>query len=144
MNAELLQALMAGLNQSAPAADNRLQLLQGLLQQLQGPSTNPHSDPEKRARAKARARRVLRRNAELERRVALLARALGACDCWGEDPACEHCAGRGRAGAYACNPELFALFVLPAVRASEMQRPHSPAVSPDQEPPKQHPQQEKS
>jgi hypothetical protein len=53
----------------------------------------------------------------LRERNDLLAAALGACYlCWGEDPACTHCAGTGRPGAALPDRQLFAALVLPGVR----------------------------
>lgn len=46
-----------------------------------------------------------------------LADALGACRiCWGGDPACAACRGRGRAGSARPDPKLFEELVAPAVR----------------------------
>ena len=46
-----------------------------------------------------------------------LAAALGACPaCWGGDPACPGCAGRGKAGSTVPDLELFGELVVPAVR----------------------------
>jgi hypothetical protein len=46
-----------------------------------------------------------------------VAAALGACPgCWGEDPACRWCRGRGRPGSMPPDPDAFELLVLPAVR----------------------------
>jgi hypothetical protein len=54
---------------------------------------------------------------ELRERNDILATALGACYlCWGEDPACEICRGRGRPGASMPNGELFTKLVIPAAR----------------------------
>jgi hypothetical protein len=46
-----------------------------------------------------------------------LAAALGACNlCWGEDPQCGDCGGRGCPGFATPQPKLFAEIVLPAAR----------------------------
>jgi hypothetical protein len=46
-----------------------------------------------------------------------LAWALGACClCWGRDPDCRNCRGRGRPGFSMPDEKLFAEFVMPAVR----------------------------
>lgn len=118
MDATLMQALAAGLGQNDPALASRLEMLQKLLHQAQ-PQPAPGADFEqRRARARERIRRTLQRNSQLERRCALLARALGACDCWGEHAHCQDCRGRGRAGYYAIDRELFALLVQPAIPAA--------------------------
>ena len=54
---------------------------------------------------------------QLRQRNDLLAAALGGCYlCWGEDPACENCAGRGRPGSSLPDARAFRACVLPAVR----------------------------
>ncbi len=50
----------------------------------------------------------------------VLAAALGACDCWGEDDACPTCGGDGSAGWVPPDPELFDEYVAPAVRRSTL------------------------
>ncbi|WP_116948896.1 hypothetical protein [Jiangella endophytica] len=47
---------------------------------------------------------------------AVLAAALGACVCWGQDPGCPVCAGRGGSGWSDPDRELYAEYVAPAVR----------------------------
>ncbi|MEU8365253.1 hypothetical protein AB0C27_55485 [Nonomuraea sp. NPDC048882] len=49
-------------------------------------------------------------------RNVLLAAALGACECWGEDAGCPGCGGEGAAGWVPPDPELYAEYVVPAVR----------------------------
>jgi hypothetical protein len=49
-------------------------------------------------------------------RCVLLAAALGACDCWGEDPGCEDCSGAGAVGWVPPEPEVYEEYVAPAVR----------------------------
>lgn len=48
--------------------------------------------------------------------VVMLAGALGACDCWGQDGACPICSGQGSPGWVDPNTELFDQYVAPAVR----------------------------
>jgi hypothetical protein len=44
-----------------------------------------------------------------------LAHAVGACSfCWGEDPSCRACRGRGKPGVFEPDPVLFEKYVLPA------------------------------
>jgi len=45
----------------------------------------------------------------------LLASALGACECWGDDTDCRRCAGLGTSGWLEPDADLFQLFVGPAV-----------------------------
>jgi hypothetical protein len=51
----------------------------------------------------------------VERNV-LLAAALGACDCWGTDPACDICAGEGSPGWTEPDHRLYVEYVEPATR----------------------------
>lgn len=46
----------------------------------------------------------------------LLAAALGACTCWGEDPACGDCSGAGGVGWFPPDPQLYDEYVAPATR----------------------------
>jgi hypothetical protein len=67
---------------------------------------------------------------ELANRNSLLAAALGACDCWGEDVDCPFCEGHGGPAWAAPDRRLFAEFVYPAVRALSIQRrPLRPALA---------------
>lgn len=54
---------------------------------------------------------------ELLERNSVLAAALGACDCWGEDAGCDICRGTGEPGSMLPDRRLFARFVQPALRA---------------------------
>jgi hypothetical protein len=47
----------------------------------------------------------------------VLAAALGACGCWGEDPKCQLCAGAGAPGWTLPHRDLYAHYILPAVTA---------------------------
>jgi hypothetical protein len=53
----------------------------------------------------------------LERNLALAA-ALGACDCWGQEPGCPICDGAGGPGWLPPDSQLFAAYVYPAMRAA--------------------------
>lgn len=53
----------------------------------------------------------------LEQTQANFAYALGACAfCWGEDPHCRACRGRGAPGAFELDVALFEELILPALR----------------------------
>ena|SRR5437899_7948251 len=53
----------------------------------------------------------------------LLASALGACClCWGEDPTCRMCRGKGRPGFTRPDEALLREFVLPAIKMLKAQR----------------------
>ena len=57
----------------------------------------------------------------------LLAAALGACDCWGDDLGCRSCAGEGRPGWKPPDPQLYDELVAPAVaRVAGAARPVRP------------------
>jgi hypothetical protein len=45
----------------------------------------------------------------------LLAAAVGACDCWGEDPSCPICSGEGSAGWTEPDTRLYDEYIKPAV-----------------------------
>jgi hypothetical protein len=50
----------------------------------------------------------------IQDRNLLIASALGACECWGEDPGCPNCAGQGKSGWNQPDPSLYGEFVEPA------------------------------
>jgi hypothetical protein len=58
-------------------------------------------------------------------RNVLLAAAVGACDCWGQEPNCPICSGEGSAGWLQPDPRLYAEYVEPAVLRSRSQGNHS-------------------
>ncbi|MBF2000369.1 MAG: hypothetical protein IGS38_06580 [Synechococcales cyanobacterium M58_A2018_015] len=60
---------------------------------------------------------------EMEVRNDELAAALGACYlCWGEDPECPECQGKGQPGSIEPEWELFREWVLPAIKAVQVAR----------------------
>jgi len=68
----------------------------------------------------------------LRETVDTLAAALGACaECWGEDPTCRWCRGRGRPGFAPPEPAAFDQLVVPAVRAHTLQRRRSAGIAVD-------------
>jgi hypothetical protein len=54
-----------------------------------------------------------------------LAAALGACECWGEDPGCPWCDGLGSPGWTPPDRRLFAFYVHPAIHALRGTEPPS-------------------
>jgi hypothetical protein len=54
----------------------------------------------------------------------VLAAALGACDCWGQDPECAICSGDGSAGWTEPDARLYAEYVEPAARRYAAERSH--------------------
>jgi hypothetical protein len=68
----------------------------------------------------------------LRERCDLLASTLGACClCWGQDPDCRACRGRGKPGYAIPDETLFGKFVLPAMRVLRAQKvkPNHPAAA---------------
>jgi hypothetical protein len=64
-----------------------------------------------------RLRELTQELADLREVNDTVAAALGACGaCWGGDPRCAACAGRGQAGFAAPDPALFRELVVPAIR----------------------------
>ncbi len=59
----------------------------------------------------------LGRYEELIERNSALAAALGACDCWGQQPDCPFCDGAGAPGWVLPERQLFRSYVYPAVKA---------------------------
>jgi hypothetical protein len=91
-------------------------------------------EPERpRAAREARAARIREQlgamRDELERRRAIcdeLAAALGACACWGDEPACAECGGRGRPGCFVPDRRAFGAWITPAIeRLRRRARPHT-------------------
>ena len=62
---------------------------------------------------------------ELIERNSVLAAALGACDCWGEQLDCAFCDGAGAPGWVLPDRQMFATYVYPAVRAFKKLGPPS-------------------
>jgi hypothetical protein len=125
-----LKALLDGLGDQNPAA--RL-LAQHLAEQE---ARRAESPPERGGsgedlEAHLAAVEALRAHAEaveeelrcLRGRVEELAFALGACPlCWGDDPACRSCRGRGRPGHACPDGRAFRTYVVPAARMWRAQR----------------------
>lgn len=67
----------------------------------------------------------------LRERTDALASALGACClCWGQDPECRFCHGRGAPGFALPDESLLAELVLPAIRILQAHRVRNAAFSP--------------
>jgi hypothetical protein len=97
---------------------------------------------EQAAQASENAVRELRRQVEsmfaelktLRERTDTLAAALGACClCWGQDPECRFCHGRGTPGFVMPDESLLAQLVLPAIRILQAIRGRNAAFSPRQQ-----------
>src|SRR6185436_6642355 len=98
--------------------DPRLRMLLQLMPQSQSAAVT--DEPT----ARVVPRRVLERAARLRaaydslaERNAALADALGACPlCWGEEPGCRRCEGRGVPGSVDADPDRFRELIVPALR----------------------------
>ena len=113
-----LEAVLYGLLPDPKGfADRVLQQLQErLTAQPQAPETAAAEDPEVYD--------------GLVHRNLLLASALGACECWGEDAGCATCAGEGNAGWIEPDRHLYRELVVPATRRlAARKRPPSPQSS---------------
>ena len=96
--------------------DPRLRLVAEL---MRARSQSPPAEPLEGTLERLRAQHERLRSAylSLRGRDEQVAAALGACaSCWGEKPTCRYCRGEGAPGAFMPDWELFALFVMPAVR----------------------------
>ena len=60
---------------------------------------------------------------ELVERNVVLASALGACDCWGDDVDCLICDGEGRPGWLPPDPQLYAIYVRPLTHRTNASPP---------------------
>lgn len=117
------------------ARDNpQLQAMMALMEQMKAGNSEKESRAEReliacRTRLSKAASRIKQLTEEVEELLeeisALehfeedLSQALGACTfCWGEDPTCRGCRGRGKPGSFEPDPALFEKFVLPAFRRS--------------------------
>jgi hypothetical protein len=102
--------------------------VKGFAQLLVSALRDDDDDVEDHAARRARKRRAaMQRVARFQRmfqymsdRNVFVAGALGACECWGADAACQRCGGRGVSGYHEPDPAAFDLLVLPLVR----RRPH--------------------
>jgi hypothetical protein len=75
------------------------------------------------ASTEAEPETILAELKEIRSRCDDLALALGACPlCWGKDPECRACRGRGHPGFSVPDRKLFVEFVLPAVRTLKAQK----------------------
>lgn len=160
MNQELLMALLGG-SQAVPSAElvaglgvqgPQAELLARVLserrerleRELSGSPDGPHAPvPDSHAALlewSAAAREELSelhsQTETLRLRLDGLSAALGACpSCWGEDPHCRLCRGRGAPGFLPPDETAFGLYVIPAVRALRRERPvlapHRAAPAPE-------------
>ena len=134
----LLEQLMAARSGSGPDAtallseheDPRVRLLAQLWSKAEAekasePAAGEAGEEEPRSAESLRAELRLQRQMrslllEVEHLREVndnLAAALGACYlCWGDDPDCAICRGRGVPGAGPPDPELFAHYVSPVIR----------------------------
>lgn len=120
VNPQMEQILQTLINNrsSEPVEDNLLEKEDELIAEELEDIPPPSADRQKRV--VGRIRKVLvrmKRELEYYRKAnETLAEALGACFCWGEEPSCEVCQGRGQPGFNRPVTELYERWVLPASR----------------------------
>src|SRR5215208_2849276 len=86
-------------------------------------STSLSGDEHQRYQRREKVRLLLGELEELWERNEMLAAALGACaQCWGGDPDCPGCQGRGAPGTEIPDAQLFAACVVPAARRVRAER----------------------
>lgn len=119
---------------NAGANDPRLAMLTKLMSQ-RGPTVIDNEDTDAAEQAKQRQAEIRRERARRIRALRVLAKrmyaelevlrersdafaaAIGACPiCFGDDPVCEECAGSGRPGSAAPDPDAWRQFVAPALK----------------------------
>jgi len=103
--------------QLAGGGDERMKLISQLLaSRKQADEREGEEELSSERRKDEQALRFLRRlNSEL-------ARAAGACVCWGKRPTCSICRGAGRAGFHAPDERLFLAYFGPLLRQLGMLR----------------------
>ncbi len=122
LNAALLAHLGEGTDQDAVRA-----VVERLLQQSTGANQARAQEGVGTEDSLGRLRWLLGAAREqmelLQARSDGLASALGACGlCWGNDPVCMQCAGRGRPGWTRPDPAAFALWIEPALQKMTFSR----------------------
>jgi hypothetical protein len=138
-NGQSQQALVEGLLSDPNTLNPKQQLVLQYLQQVNQLSAEEDNyvdeinnetmlepglmDEEHRPRSKQTKERIRRKIIEMQveleelrHRNEVFAHALGACVCWGNDPECVECGGRGGPGYFEVNQELFEEFVKPAIK----------------------------
>ena len=113
-----LEELLARFGTGDSASAKKLRLLVQLMNGRRSEDAETQARSERRQQLRRRIARLQREHRRLARRSRRLAEALGACYCWGEDPRCRRCRGRGAPGAMAPNPEAFAALIMPALAAA--------------------------
>jgi hypothetical protein len=84
---------------------------------LAGDDSEDEDRAQRRRRAARRLRRMQRGMRRLAERNARAAEALGACECWAEDPGCRRCQGMGLPGYYEPDRPAFDALVAPLLRS---------------------------
>lgn len=106
-------ALVESVGQGNPMVKHVTDLLMSALGDDDEAEEKEKERQQRRLRAQQRLRRIQRVIRTHGRRNAFLAGALGACECWGEDPACRVCDGEGQAGLFEPDPAAFEAIVAP-------------------------------
>lgn len=106
-------AKIAAQTGASPETIEKAMLLKRLLNDGDIAKSTDAEIDRKRHKLLNRIRTMQREHEKLQSRCDALAEALGACYCWGEDPKCRGCRGRGHPGALAPEPDKFDEYVLP-------------------------------
>ena len=107
--------------------DPKMQMLAQLMANSQKPDDTAKSN--KIAKLKNKVRILFNRVKKLEHQKnhllkyidffldvnASFSSAVGACECWGEDPECEKCSGEGVPGHFEVNQEAFNTYIKPSL-----------------------------
>ena len=111
--------------------DPQIKLLANYLAQRSAEESSSEIDKEEARAQKSRTERRLLQKLkdmrlelqELRERNDTLAEALGACYlCWGDDPYCEICRGRGSPGCFEPDRELCSQYIVPVARRLKKQK----------------------
>ena len=135
MNNNMQDPVAAMINQMA-SKNPKAQMIAHLMAQQasQGDNGNGSSENEK---TKGQTKKLLNINLELKKKIqklikekkqilryldffidvnAAFSSAVGACECWGGDPDCEKCGGKGVPGYFELDQEQFDYYVRPSFK----------------------------
>lgn len=137
-NDNLMAALM---EQMGGNNNSKMEMLAKILaQQNNQPQNTAQPQPANGDKYKGQARKLMALNKELKDKLLLLKKqkeqllqyldyfievnavfssAVGACECWGDDPQCEKCRGQGKPGAFAIQQEAFQYYIRPALKQQQ-------------------------
>ena len=119
-----------GASVQSPSNDSALEI-EGEAAEVSDTASAPEPDESRDPEAPAQIEALRIETDVLRERLDRCAAALGACGvCWGTDPSCRACRGRGQAGFCQPDQTLFEEMVLPAVDMLKAVRAISAKLSP--------------